>query len=124
MHLAMMHKSRLFFLFGAWLSFVGIIVAGASFLPVTKSTRALSPAAVYRAVANEELRNAETLPMGGKVIAIDEVGMKVSLYENGKNTQAFKIVQLATPFSLYEVPTGSYSVSKKEPQHLSRENGT
>ncbi len=118
-----MHKPQLFFLFGAWLSFVGIILAGVSFVPLSKNVHTLSPAAIYRAVEQEELRARDTLPGKGRVIAIDETGMKLSLYEDGLSVHTYGIRALATPFSLYEVPVGSYAVSKKEPQHLSLTTG-
>lgn len=118
----MTHKSGLYFVFGAWLSFVGLLLGGVSIIPITHSVRVLSPAAVYRAVLHEELREATTLPTLGKVISIDFSSKKLSLYENGTSTKAFRILRLPEPYSLFEMPTGSYAVSGKEPQHLSRQN--
>ena len=115
----MKHRSGLFLLFGLWLSFIGLLVGGATLLPVTKNVHALSPAAVYRAALHEEMREATTLPTLGKVIVVDQSGMKLSLYQDGTSTKAFRITALAAPHSLYEVPSGSYSVAGKEPQHFS-----
>jgi hypothetical protein len=119
----MTHKSGLYFIFGAWLSIVGLVAGGATLIPVTSEVKSLSPAAIYRAALHEELRESTTLPALGKVIAVDEAGKKITLYEDGTSTKAFRVISFATPLSLYEVPTGSYAVSGKEPQHLSRRSG-
>lgn len=110
-------------MFGAWLSFVGLVAGGATLIPVSGQVKSLSPAAIYRAALHEELRESTTLPTLGKVIAVDTAGKKITLYEDGTSTKAFRVVSLAAPLSLYEVPTGSYAVSGKEPQHLSRRSG-
>lgn len=119
----MTHKSGLYFIFGAWLSFVGLVAGGATLIPVSGEVKSLSPAAIYRAALHEELRESTTLPTLGKVIAVDEAGKKITLYENGTSTKAFRVISFAPSLSLYEVPTGSYAVSGKEPQHLSRRSG-
>lgn len=116
----MRHKSGIFFVFGAWLSFVGLLLAGSAFIPKTPNTSAHSLAATYRALVREELHEATTLPTLGKVIAIDQTSKKIFLYEDGVSRKEFHIKALASAFSFYEVPTGSYVVSKKEPQHLMR----
>lgn len=118
----MKHKSGLFLLFGAWLSFIGLLVGGSLIVPITTSVRALSPAAIYRTAVSEELREATTLPLLGKVIAINQTGMKLSLYQDGVSTKTFRISSLAEPHSMFEVPSGSYAIGGKEPQHLSRES--
>ncbi len=119
----MTHKSGLYFVFGAWLSFIGLLIGGASLVPVTKNVHMLSPAAVYQSVLREELREATTLPTLGKVIAIDLAGKKLSLYEDGTSTKAFRIIELPEAHSLLETPTGSFALAGKEPQHLSRRSG-
>lgn len=118
----MRHKSGIFFVFGAWLSFVAIFIGGTSFIPTTHNINTRSLASTYRAFEHQELREATTLPVLGKVVVVDEISKKILLYENGVNTKGFRITQLAPAFSFYEVPTGSYIVSGKEPQHLLRES--
>ncbi len=121
----MKHKVELFYLFGAWLSFVGVLIGGIALFPVDTAKLASmhSPAAIYRAVKNEELRNATILPIVGKVITIDQTGKKISLYEDGASTKSFVITKLPEPFSDKDIPTGSYAISIKESEHLSRKSG-
>ena len=121
----MKHKVEFFYLFGAWLSFVGVLIGGVALLPedAIKKESMMSPAAIYRAVKNEELRSAMVLPIVGNMITVDQIGKKISLYEDGVSTKSFIITKLPDPFSDNEIPTGSYVISIKESEHLSRRSG-
>jgi hypothetical protein len=113
------HHPHIYFLFGAWLSFIGVVIAGSTIVPFPSTVRALSPAAIYRSAVHEELREATTLPLSGEVIAIDEATKRLTLYEDGSSLRTYPIERLALPGSLSDVPSGSFSVSGKEPQHRS-----
>ncbi len=117
-----MTRSAPFFLFGAWLSFVGTTLALASMLPVTSDRQMKGISSMLGAIAAQDVLPVDTIPLEGRVISIDMRDKELFLYDDGRRVRRFPVVAVATE-GVGEVPSGSYTVGGLEPRHMSRTSG-
>lgn len=77
----------------------------------------VSPEAMYetRTLAAASL----TLPQKGKAVVADLGEMMLRLYNDGEVVGEYRIVSKGKPGSLWETPTGAYSIKTKEENHYS-----
>ena len=100
-------------------------MASTTLLPVSKSLANSSPALLYKVAMNEEMHRAsKSVPESEKLIAVDLNSMELSIYENGIQKKTFTILSRGRDGTVWETPTGKYTIQTKEPKHLSNMGGT
>ena len=115
-------KSEIYLLFGAWVSFVAIVIAVTTLLPSAPS-RANMQALLYRVAQNEELAHADLADSGRSILA-DLDAMTLSLYDDDVIVKTYPILSKGKEGTFWETPTGRYEIGAKEPKHFSSIGGT
>jgi D-alanyl-D-alanine endopeptidase (penicillin-binding protein 7) len=84
----------------------------------TSSTTDLALSTTTPIRALNQLTIPEAVPTSGKFIAVDLVGMKLSLYQDGAEIAEYPILTKGKPGTPYETPSGIYSILSKEKNHV------
>ncbi len=115
----MNHKSELFFLFGLWISFVGIFIAGTSLLPRSTDNPDTLVASALLSTKTQEVLGFSSEASNVKSLYLDLDRMIITLSIDGEQYKTFPILSRPKKNSMWDTPSGRYAVESKEPLHFS-----